>query len=175
MGQKNKKIKNGSPSAVFVALGEEVLPRVPGTRYSGKGSLPRVLQIRHSGKHFLLLFFYTIFLWGLQTLFKTPCPNLAYFWIFYYISLVFSFSWIFRHTSNLNCRYIKSYNLAIQKIIFIVLGVYWVLIHQLTWNIEHLVVVTWLTTYGESVSKLQKIRTKFENQEICRGVVLSHV
>jgi hypothetical protein len=45
-----KKTKNGSPSAVFVALGEEVLPRVPGTRHSGKRSLPRVLGAGSRGR-----------------------------------------------------------------------------------------------------------------------------
>jgi hypothetical protein len=62
-----------------------------------------------------------------------------------------------------------------QKMIFMIFGVYWGLIHQLTWNIEHLVVVTWRATYDKSVSKLQKIQTKSENHETCRGVVVSHV
>jgi hypothetical protein len=56
--------------------------------------------------------------------------------------------------------------------IFMIFSVYWGLIHQLTRNIEHLVVVTWWTTYEKCVSKLQKIRTKSENHETCRGVVL---
>jgi hypothetical protein len=128
----------------------------------------------HSGK-FFFCFFCTNFLWGLPTLFKTLSPNLTYFWIclLYFVSFFFFLN--FLENSNLNYMYMKSYNLAIQKMIFIIFGVYWGIIHQLTWNIEHLVVVTWLTTYGKSVSKLQKIRTKSENHETCRGVVLSHV
>jgi hypothetical protein len=93
MGQKNKKIKNGSPSAVFVSFREEVLPRVPGTRYSGKGSLPRVLQIRHSGKHFFVVVFLPQFF---CEAFKHYLKLLAQIWLtfefFCYISLVFSFS-----------------------------------------------------------------------------------
>jgi hypothetical protein len=36
LGQKKQKNKNVSPSASDKALGEEALPRVPGTRHSGK-------------------------------------------------------------------------------------------------------------------------------------------
>jgi hypothetical protein len=51
-----------SPSALSPALGEEPLPRVP--------------CHWHSGKYFcFFVFFAPIFLWGLLTLFKTPCPN----------------------------------------------------------------------------------------------------
>jgi hypothetical protein len=168
---------------------QKLVPRVPspGTRgrapspsarprHSGKRPPSPSARARHSGKYlFIFCFFAPIFLWGLPTLFKTLSPNLAYFWICLLYFVIFSFSWIFRKSSNLNYRYMKSYNLAIQKMIFMIFGVYWGLIHQLTWNIEHLVVVTWLTTYGKSVCKLQKIRTKSENHETCRGVVLSHV
>jgi hypothetical protein len=63
---------------------------------------------------------------------------------------------------------------VIQKMIFMIFGVYWGLIQQLTWNIQHLVVVTWLITYGKRVSELQKIRTKSEKHVTCRDTVLSH-
>jgi hypothetical protein len=149
---------------------------VPGAKALGEGQpFPECQVPRHLGKYL----FFLIFLPHYFEAFKHYLKLLAQIWLtfefFCYISLVFSFSWIFRHTSNLNYRYMKSYNLAIQKMIFIIFGLYWGLIHQLTWNIEHIVVVTWLTTYRKSVSKLQKIRTKSENHETCRGVVLSHV
>jgi hypothetical protein len=70
------------------------LPRVPCPWHSGKGLFPECLVSGTRGNIFVFLFFCPIFLWGLQTLFKTPCPNLAYFWFFCYISLVFPFSWI---------------------------------------------------------------------------------
>jgi hypothetical protein len=79
MGQKNKKIKNGSLSAVFVALGEEVLPRVLWTRYSEKRSLPRVLQIRHSGKYFFCCFLPQFFLRPSYNLTFSYQPNLLCF------------------------------------------------------------------------------------------------
>jgi hypothetical protein len=137
---------------------------VPGTRHSGKRSFPECqgqgtrgrghlspsARSRHSGKYlFFFVFFAPIVLWGLPTLFKTLCPNLAYFWIclLYFVSFFFFFN--FRKSSNFNYMYMKLYNLAIRKMIFIIFSVYWGLIHQLTWNIEHLVVVTWLTTYGK--------------------------
>jgi hypothetical protein len=126
-----------------------------------------------------IFLFFCFFCSNFFEAFKHYLKLLAQIWLtfefFCYISLVFSFSWIFRHTSNLNYRYMKSYNLVIQKMIFMIFGVYWGLIQQLTWNIEHLVVVTWLTTYGKSVSELQKIRTKSEKHETCRDIVLSHV
>jgi hypothetical protein len=178
---------------------EKSLPRVPCSSTRRRWPLPQVPRAGTQGRSLFpeshcsgtrgrtsspsankgtrgtIFYFFGPFFWGLPTLFKTPCLNLAYFWIFYYISLVFSFSQIFRHTSNLNYSYMKSYNLAIKKIIFMIFGVYWGCIQWLTWNVEHLVVVTWRTTYGKSASKLQKIRTKSENHETCRGVVLSHV
>jgi hypothetical protein len=151
-----------SPSALSLALGEGPLPRVP---------CPR-----HSGKYLFFLFFLPQFF---CEAFKLYLRHLAQIWltfeVFCYISLVFSFSWIFRKSSNLNYRYMKSYNLAIQKMIFMIFGVYWGLIQPLTWNIEHLVVVTWLTTHGKSVYELQKIRTKSEKHVTCRDTVLSHV
>jgi hypothetical protein len=45
---------------------------------------------------------------------------------------------------------------VIQKIIFMIFGVYWGLIQKLTWYVEHLVVVTWRSTCTKSVSKLKK-------------------
>jgi hypothetical protein len=163
---------------------------VPGTRHSGKrpfpecqgqgtrgrGHLPWVLGLGTRGNICFFLFFLPQFF---CEAFKHYLSLFAQSWLTFefvcYISLVFSFSWIFRKSSNFNYMYMKSYNLAIQKMIFMIFGVYWGLIHQLTQNIEHLVVVTWLTTYGKSISKLQKIRTKYENHETCRGVVLWHV
>jgi hypothetical protein len=160
----------------YRALREEVLPRVPRTRHSGKRSPSPSARARHSGKYLFFCFFCPIFLWGLQTLFKTPCPNLAYLWIF--LLYFFSFFLFLEFLSTLQIWTTGTWNHIIwrfKKMTFIIFGVYWGLIHQLTWNIEHLVVVTWLTTYGKSVSKLQKIRTKSEIHETCRGVVLSHV
>jgi hypothetical protein len=135
-----------------------------------------VLGTWHSGKYLFFLFFLPQFFCDAFPHYLRP---LAQIWLTFefvcYISLVFSFSWIFWKSSNLNYMYMKSYNLAIQKMIFMIFGVYWGLIHQLTWNIGHLVVVTWLTTYGKTVSKLQKIRTKSGKHETCWGVMLSHV
>ena len=59
--------------------------------------------------------------------------------------------------------------------IFMIFGVCWGRIQELTWNFEHLVDVTWRGTCGKSVFKLYKIRTKSKNDKTCRGVVLSHV
>jgi hypothetical protein len=164
-------------------------PRAAGW-HSGKEPLPRVLRIWHSRKRLFPecwglgtrgnIYFFLFFL---PQFFCDAFPHylrpLAQIWLTFefvcYISLVFSFSWIFWKSSNLNYMYMKSYNLAIQKMIFMIFGVYWGLIHQLTWNIGHLVVVTWLTTYGKTVSKLQKIRTKSGKHETCWGVMLSHV
>jgi hypothetical protein len=154
------------------------LPRMPCAWHTGKGPLPRVPSAWHSWRMGTIFYFF-VFLPHFFEAFPYYLKLLAQIWLTFefvcYISLVFSFSWIFRHNSNLNYMYMKSYNLAIQKMIFIIFGVYWGLIHQLTWNIEHLVVVTWLTTYGKSVSELQKIRTKSEKHETCRNIVLSHV
>jgi hypothetical protein len=133
---------------------QKVFPESPhAPHYSGKHLFPECHKHGTLGFFFALIFFEA---------FKHYFKLLAQIWLsfdFFYISLVFSFSYIFRHTSILNYRYMKSYNLAIQKMIFIIFGVYWGLIHQLTWNIEHLVVLTWLTTYGKNVSKLQKKRS----------------
>jgi hypothetical protein len=152
------------------------LPRVPCPWHSGKGLFPECLVTGTRGNIFVFLFFLPQFF---CEAFKHYLKLLDQIWLtfefFCYISLVFPFSWIFRHTSNLNYKYMKLYNLVIQKMIFMIFGVYWGLIQQLTWNIEHLVVVTWLTTYGKSVSELQKIRTKSEKHETCRDIVLSHV
>jgi hypothetical protein len=162
LGQKKNKKNKYFPECLALALGEGDL-------------FPECLVTGTRGNIYFFCFFAPFFLWGLQTLFKTSCPNWLTFEFFCYISLVFPFSWIFRHTSNLNYRYIKSYNLVIKKMIFMIFGVYWGLVQQLTWNIEHLVVVTRLTTYGKIVSELQKIRTKSEKHETCRDIVLSHV
>jgi hypothetical protein len=169
--------KRPSPSARDKALGEEVaFPECQWLGTRGRGPSPSARDKALGEMYLFFLFFLPQFF---CEAFKYYLKLLAQIWLtfefFCYISLVFSFSWIFRHTSNLNYRYMKSYNLVIQKMIFMIFGVYWGLIQQLTWNIEHLVVVTLLTTYGKSVSKLQKIRTKSENHETCRGVVLSHV
>jgi hypothetical protein len=167
----NGKCLHAQSSWVHVFFFQKVFPESPHAPHSGKHLFPECHKHGTLGFFFALIFFEA---------FKHYFKLLAQIWLsfdFFYISLVFSFSYIFRHTSILNYRYMKSYNLAIQKMIFIIFGVYWGLIHQLTWNIEHLVVLTWLTTYGKNVSKLQKkkIRTKSENHETCRGVVLSHV
>jgi hypothetical protein len=163
---------------------------VPGTRHSGKRLFPECRGQGTRGRgpspsagDLALGEIFIFFLFFLPQFFCDAFPHylrpLAQIWLTFefvcYISLVFSFSWIFWKSSNLNYMYVKSYNLAIQKMIFMIFGVYWGLIHQLTWNIGHLVVVTWLTTYGKTVSKLQKIRTKSGKHETCWGVMLSHV
>jgi hypothetical protein len=48
MGQ--KKTKKMVPRVQRLALGEEVLPRVPGIRHSGKRALPRVLGAGSRGR-----------------------------------------------------------------------------------------------------------------------------
>jgi hypothetical protein len=153
--KKTKKNKYFTECHVCGTRGRLPLPRVPCSRHSGKSLFPECLVTGTRGNIFVFLFFLPQFF---CEAFKHYLKLLGQTWItfefFCYISLVFLFSWIFRHTSNLNYRYIKSYNLVIQKMIFMIFGVYWGLIQQLTWNIEYLVVVTWLTTYGKSVSEL---------------------
>jgi hypothetical protein len=128
-----KKLKNVFPECNALALGEgDLFPRVPRVGTRGRSLLPESHCSGTRGRTSSLSAnkgtrgtFFPHFLWGLPTSFKTPCPNFAYFWIFCYILLVFSFSRIFRHTSNLNNMYMKSYNLSIQKMIFMIFGVYW--------------------------------------------------
>jgi hypothetical protein len=151
------------------------LPRVPCPRHSGKDLFPECLVTGTRGNIYFFCFLPHFFCEAFKHYLKLIAQIWLTFEFFCYISLVFPFSWIFRHTSNLNYMYNKSYNLVIQKMIFMIFGVYWGLDQQLTWNIEHLVVVTRLTTYGKSVSELQKIRTKSEKHETCRDIVLSQV
>jgi hypothetical protein len=69
--------RGASPSARDKALGEEV-------------SFPECHKHGTRGNIYLFfVFFAPIFLWCLPTLFKTLCPNLAYFWSFllYFVSI----------------------------------------------------------------------------------------
>jgi hypothetical protein len=59
--------------------------------------------------------------------------------------------------------------------VFMMFSVCWGRIQELAWNYDHLGVVTWRGTRGKSVFKLYKIQTKSENDETCRGDMLSHV
>jgi hypothetical protein len=170
----------------FSTRGRWPLPRVPcaGTRGRslfperlflalGEGSLPRVSRESTQGNIFIFLVFCSIFYDALPHYLKLFAQVWLNFEFFRYILLFFSFSRIFWDTSNLNYRYMKSYNLTIQKMVFMTFDVYWGHIQLFTWNIEHFVIITWWTTCGKSVSKLQKnpneVR-KSRNLSGCRAI-----
>jgi hypothetical protein len=173
-GMKRHCMEEIFPECHTLALGEACLFPECLTMALGEGSLPRVLGQGTRELLFFFKFFCPIFCEAFPHYLKLLAQIWGNFKFFRYISLVFV-SLNFFHTSNLNYRCMKSYNLVIQKMIFMIFGVYWGCIYELKWNVEHLFVVTWRTTYGKSVSKLQKIRTKSENHENCLGVMLSHV
>jgi hypothetical protein len=54
-------------------------------------------------------------------------------------------------------------------------SVFWGSVRKLTQKFKVLVHVTRPSKSGRSVFKLDKIHTKSENNETCRGVMLSHV
>jgi hypothetical protein len=143
MGQKNKKNKY-FPKCLALALGEgDLFPecQLPtlGEGTSSPSALSLALGEGTSSPSALFLAlgegwepFFIYFLFFLPHFFCEAFQHylklLAQIWLtfefFCYISFGFSFSLIFRHTSNLNYRYMKSYNLAIQKMIFMIFGVY---------------------------------------------------
>jgi hypothetical protein len=98
LGQKNKKNKKSFPEC-----------QGQGTR--GRGHLPRVLGL--GTREIFILFFSPIFFEAFPHYLKLFAQIWLTFEFVCYISLVFSFSSIFRKSSNLNYMYMKSYNLAI--------------------------------------------------------------
>ena len=84
------------PRVPSLALGKESLSRVSEQDTRGRGFLPRVPcpgtrerasspSARKALGEEILFFFCLILLWGLPTLFKTPCSNLGQFWLFFVI------------------------------------------------------------------------------------------
>jgi hypothetical protein len=127
-----KKFPRAFPECLNIALREASLFPECSSLAIWEGSLPRYDEALGE-PIFLFGFFAPFFCEAFLNYLKVFAQIWSNFKFFSYISLVFCFVEFF-HTSNLNYRCMKWYNLAFQKMIFLTFGVYWGCIQELTWN-----------------------------------------
>ena len=90
---------------------------------------------------FIFFYFFFVFkfcLWHLYSTLKHMFQFGTFLWLFGIFFNFFMFTWIFLEKVNLNCRCMKYWNLAIQKMVFMFFSVFWGRVQGHSWNFEHL-------------------------------------